>query len=67
MTVGIAPRWGLLIAYELNINVTTLKDWISRDRGLQPRLKRLILQLSLNDHRRNMPVFGYNSAVWMLQ
>ena len=28
-------------------------------RSLQPRLKRLILQLSLKDHRRNMPAFGY--------
>jgi hypothetical protein len=27
--------------------------------SLQPRLKRLILQLSLKDHRRNMPAFGY--------
>ncbi len=48
-----------MVANELNINVTTLKDWISRDGGLQPRLKRLILQLSLKDHRRNMPAFGY--------
>jgi hypothetical protein len=30
-------------------------------RGLQPRLKRLILPLSLKDHRRNIPAFGYTS------
>ena len=32
-------------------------------RSLQPRLKRLILQLSLKDHRRNIPAFGYIAPI----